>query len=97
MGRAIAISVAVVLIVAIIAFVVYRLNKKPPRGDLTSKEEYELEKMVHAAAGVMRHLGYSPDGGIDNSDVLSPRSTASVAKWLDGYEKYKWEKRELNA
>lgn len=97
MGKAIAISVALVLIVAIIAFVVYRLNRKPPRGDLTSKEEYELEQMVHAAAGVMRRLGYSPENSIDESDFLSDRSKTNVAKWLDGYEKYKWEKRELNA
>lgn len=97
MGKAIAVSVALVLIVGIISFVVYRLNKKPPRGDLTSKEEYELEQMVHAAAGVMRHLGYSPEGGIDDSDVLSLRSKQNVARWLDGYENYKWQKRELNA
>lgn len=96
MGKAIAISVALVLIVAIIAFVVYRLNKKPPRGDLTSKQEHELEKMVHSAASVMRNLGYQP-GDIDNTDVLSSRSTEKINQWLGTYEHFKWEKRELNA
>lgn len=97
MGKAIAVSTAMVLIIGIIALTVYLMNRKPKRGDLTSKEEYELEQMVHAAAGVMRHLGYSPEGGIDDSDVLSLRSKQNVARWLDGYENYKWQKRELNA
>lgn len=95
MGRAIAVSVALVLIVGIIALVVYFLNRKPPVGDLDRSQERELQKLVHGAAGVMRSLGARMD--IDDSDVLSPRSTRNVTGWLDLYEKHNWEKRELNA
>jgi hypothetical protein len=97
MGKAIAVSAAMVLIIGIIAFTVYRMSRKPPRGDLTSKEEYELLKMMHRAAGVMRRLGYQPDGNIDDSDILSRRSKQNIDKWLHEYEKYHHERRELNA
>jgi hypothetical protein len=97
MGKAIAVSLAVVLIVGIIALTVYLLNRKPKQGDLSRRQEYELQKMVHRAAGVMRHLGYVPDGHIDDSDILSQRSKDNVSKWLSDYENYNWERRELNA
>ena len=96
MGKAIAVSVALVLIVAIVALVVYRLNKKPPRGDLDRKQEYELEKLVHGAAGVIRNLG-NAHNDIEDNDLLSDRSRQNVERWLHEYEKFKWNRRELNA
>lgn len=96
MGKAIAVSAAMVLIIGIIALVVWLLNKKPPRGDLNSKQEYELEKLVHGAAGVIRNLG-NAHNNIEDNDLLSDRSRQNVERWLNEYEKFKWERRELSA
>lgn len=63
----------------------YRWGRRPSGNAPESKEEYDLEKLVHAAAGVMRHLG--------TSDILSIRSQQNVDKWIDTYERLKWTRR----
>lgn len=96
MGKAIAWSVAVVLVTGIIALTIYLRNRPPKRGDLNRKQEFELEKLIHSAAGVMRYLG-NAHNNIEDNDLLSSRSQDNVARWLDQYEKFKWERRNLNA
>lgn len=94
MGKAIAVSIALVLIVAIIAYVVRRSLKEANEvGDLNLKQERQLRRLVDDAAVTMRSLGVGYH--IDDSDVLSERSRATVDDWLNRYDKY--HQKEINA
>lgn len=96
MGKAIAISVTVIIVVAIVALLIWVSNREPIKGDLNRKQEYELEKLIHGAAGVIRSLG-NAHNNIEETDLLSARSQQNVAHWLEQYEKFKWERRNLSA
>lgn len=96
MDRAIFISFSLLLLIGI-GYALYRLSPPQPSSNTEPKREYELQKLVHQAAGVMKNLGDSPNGAIEDYDVLSARSRNNVARWLDLYETVNWEKRELSA
>ena len=94
MGKAIAISIAMVLIVFIIAYFVRRSVKDANQvGDLTLDQERVLRRLVDDAAMIMRSLGYTYD--VDDSDLLSERSKRSVSAWLDRYHNNR--QKEINA
>lgn len=67
----------------------YRWGRRPSLGRVPPRDvrEYELERLVHAAAGVIRHLGAA--------DILSDRSAQNAARWLDTYERFKWTRRTI--
>lgn len=96
MGRAIAISVAMVLIITIIAFASLRLQRINKQvGDLNLKQERDLHRMVRSAAEVMRGLGANRD--LNDLDVLSDRSSEAVDQWLRDYAVFADRNKEINA
>lgn len=96
MGRAIAISVAMVLIITIIAFASLRLQRINKQvGDLNLKQERDLHRMVRSAAEVMRGLGANRD--LNDLDVLSDRSSEAVDQWLRDYAVFTDRNKEINA
>lgn len=95
MGKALAVSAAMVLIIGIVAATVMWLNRREPTGDLNLKEEREILTLLHSGAGVMRSLG-NAHNNIDDNDVMSIRSQRALAAWLTRYDNYNL-KREHRA
>jgi hypothetical protein len=94
MGRAIVTSVALVIIVAIIAFVIRKSLKESNQvGDWNLKQEREARQLLTEAAHVMRGIG--PGLEIHDSDVISDRSRRAINNWLTRYEDNKT--KEINA
>lgn len=84
MGKAIAISIALVLIIAITSLADLRSQRISKQvGDLNLKQERDLHRMVRSAAEVMRGLGANRD--LNDLDVLSDRSSEAVDQWLRDY------------
>jgi hypothetical protein len=96
MGKAIVVSLALVICIGIIAFVVRRsLREASQVGDLNLKQEREIRALLDEAAGVMHKLG--PAYEIEESDVLSERSKVSVDKWLRKHSQFLSRDKEINA
>jgi hypothetical protein len=94
MGRAIVTSIALVIIVAIIAFVIRKSLKESNQvGDWNLKQEREARQLLTEAAHVMRGIG--PGLEIHDSDVISDRSRRAINNWLTRYEDNKT--KEINA
>lgn len=96
MGRAIAIGVTLVLIVAIIAFVIIRSVREANKvGDLTRKQEREMQVLLHEAAQVLHGIG--PTYDINHTDILSDRSREAVDAWLKKFNTHLNREKELSA
>lgn len=94
MGKAIVISIALVLIISIIGYFIGRSVRDANQvGDLDMRQERVLRRLVDDAALVMRSLGHTYD--VDDSDLLSERSKRSVSAWLDRYDNN--QQKEINA
>lgn len=90
MEKAIVASLAIAVIIGVVVLAIRYLNRQQSNDQ---REQYELEKLVHAAAGVMRRLG--TEGDIEDVDALSLRSQQNVGRWLESYEQYQWRRRGL--
>jgi hypothetical protein len=96
MGKAIVVSLTMVIIIGIIAYVIRRTMREANQvGDLNLKQERQLRALLDEAAGVMHRLG--PAYEIEDSDVLSKQSKVSVDSWLRSYNDYLSSNKEINA
>jgi hypothetical protein len=94
MGKAIVVSIMVVIVIAITAFVVRKSLKEANQvGDWNLKQEREARQLLTEAAHVMRGIG--PGLEIHDSDVISDRSRRAINNWLTRYETNKT--KEINA
>jgi len=94
MGKAIVVSITILVIFLTVALLIYRAYRHSTKvGDLTQKQEREMRKLVEDAARVMRGLGTSLT--IEDSDVLSERSQDGINWWLRRYEAH--QQKEINA
>lgn len=89
MGKALAISITIILLVLIGVVFAAWWRKRDDRtrfiGDLSGEQEQRLRELNQAAADIFRQLGPSYD--IVDTDLLSDRSQAMVNAWLkENYE-----------
>jgi hypothetical protein len=97
MGKAIIAAIVALAIIGTIAYVVIRMAREAKEasqaGDL--KQERALRRLVDDAALTLRSIG--PSGSIEDTDVLSSRSTIAVERWLHRYDTYTNHQKEINA
>lgn len=94
MGKAIVVSLTLIIIIAIVAFLI-RLSMREATqiGDLNLKQEREMRALLRDAYVIMGGLGPAMD--IEDSDILSDRSRVAVDGWLKKHSDYR--EKELNA
>lgn len=99
MGKAIIAAIVALAIIGTIAYVVIRMAREAKEasqiGDLNIKQERALRHLVDDAATTLRSIG--PSGSIEDTDVLSSRSTIAVERWLHRYDTYTNLEKEINA
>lgn len=95
MGKAIVIgSVIIILALLAVGYAMYHNRKtEQVKGDLTSKEEREMRKLLDRAARIMLTTG--PANTIEDSDVLSPRTADAMDSWLRDHNELM--RKEINA
>jgi len=94
MGKAIIVSLTILIIFLTVVILIYRAHKNSTQvGDLTQKEERKMRRLLHEAAYVMKGLGVG--SSIDDSDVISSRSRVAIDNWLVRYEDN--QTKEINA
>lgn len=94
MGKAIIVSVTILIIFLTVTVVLYRAQARSKTvGDLNQKQERELRRLLSEASHVMRGIGVGVH--IDDSDVVSDRSRRAIENWLVRYEDY--QQKEINA
>jgi hypothetical protein len=97
MGKAIVISVALILIVAtVVALVAWNRrqdSKDKARekgwalaGDLNRKQELALKNLIDEAADIMHTIRNPPIDAPDYVSYLSPDDRSKVEQWLRTYE-----------
>lgn len=96
MGKAIVVSLTMIIIILGVAILIYRHNRKPPVGDLTVKQERELRELVEQAYRVMNNVGIGME--IEDTDVVSPRTESAINNWMTDYASWsRRNRKELNA
>lgn len=97
MGKAIVVSLTIVIITVAVIWAIRRSWSDAHQvGDLNLKQERDLRRMVHNAAEVMRRLEASRND-INDFDLLSDESRENVAQWLRDYAVFQDKNKEINA
>jgi len=99
MGKAIIVSITILIIFLTVAILIYRANKHsniaPEMGDFGLKQERQMRQLLDRAASVMRGVGGVDGYQINQIDILSDRSRESVNAWLLEYDTFY--QKEINA
>ncbi len=95
MGKAIVVSIALIIIIGIIAFVIRRsVSEATQVGDLNLKQERKMHDLLQSAAMIFNAAGVSFE--IEDTDIISDRTQAKINNWLVEYNRY-IKSREINA